>query len=247
MIGRLLTAALVSGVLAGVLISVVQEFTTTPIILHAELYEGSGSSDHAVLMWTDEVAGGQFYLAHDGEDHGDESEAWGPGDGLERSFYTGLSNIITAVAYAALLIAAFHLRGRPVDGRAGLMWGVAGFVVFALAPGMGLPPEVPGAMAADLEARQMWWIFAAVSTAAGLWLLLLLRQIPLNVLGAVLIVSPHVIGAPQPAELGGSVPPELAGHFVSTSLAVSFVFWAMLGWFAGLAFDRFVTRPAEAA
>ncbi|MBN36062.1 MAG: hypothetical protein CMM46_15065 [Rhodospirillaceae bacterium] len=247
MIGRLLTAVLLSGVLAGVLISVVHEFTTTPIILHAELYEGGGGeADHATLIWTDEVAGGQFYLVHGDEVHEDGEEAWGPQDGFERSLFTLLSNVITGVAYAALLVAAFYLRGREVDGRTGLMWGVAGFVVFALAPGMGLPPEVPGAMASEIGGRQTWWAFAAAGTAAGLWLLLLVKKLPFNVLGFVLLVLPHVVGAPQPAELGGPVPPELSAHFASASLGAGLVFWALLGWIAGLSYERFVTRASTA-
>ncbi len=243
MIGRLLTAALVSGVLAGVLISVVHHFTTTPIILHAEHYEGMGGDDHAILMWTDEVAGGQFYLARGDEDYGDE--AWAPEDGLERTLYTGLANILTGVAFGALLIAGMYMRGAPVDGRKGLAWGVAGFAVFAMAPATGLPPELPGTMAVEVEARQLWWVFAAVSTGAGLWLLLLTRRAALHAAGVVLIALPHVVGAPEPV-LGGPVPPELAAHFASASLATGLVFWSLLGWFGGKSYRRFVEGPTGA-
>ena len=239
MIARLLTAALLSGVLAGVAISVLQEFTTTPLILHAEQYEHA--ADHAALMWTDEVTGGQFYLAHDGVGHGDE--AWAPGDGLERTLYTGISNVIAGVAFASLLVAAYHLAGRRVDGRSGLAWGVAGFVVFSLAPALGLPPEVPGSMAAELVSRQAWWFLAVVSTGAGLWLLLLARRLPLNLAGIALIVLPHAVGAPQPPEIGGAVPPELAGHFAAAALATAFVFWSLLGWLSGRFYRRFAVRP----
>jgi len=242
MIGRLLAAALVSGVLSGVLISVVHHFTTTPIILHAELYEGMGGDDHAALMWTDEVAGVQFYLAD--SNHEDAEESWGPEDGLERTLFTSLANILTGVAFAALLVAGFYLRGTPVDGRTGLAWGMAGFVVFAMAPAMGLPPELPGAMAADLQASQFWWVFAAVSTGAGLWLLLLSSHVALHVAGVILIALPHIVGAPQP-DLGGPVPPELAAHFAAASLATALVFWALLGWLGGKSYNRNVGRPLE--
>ena len=242
MIGRLLTAALVSGVLAGVLISVVHHFTTTPIILHAEHYEGMGGDDQTVMMWSDEVAGGQFYLAHGDEEHGDE--VWAPENGLERTLYTSLANIITGVAFASLLIAGFHMRGDPVDGRKGVAWGVAGFVVFALAPAVGLPPELPGTLAGSVEARQFWWAFAAVSTGAGLWFLLLTRHIALHAAGVLLIALPHIVGAPQ-AVLGRTVPPELAAHFVAASLGTGLVFWALLGWIGGKSYQRFVERPAE--
>ena len=246
MIGRLLTAALLSGVSAGVAVSVVQEFTTAPIILHAEEYERLGASGHAALVWADDATGGRFHLAHDGETHDGGGDAWAPADGLERTVFTVMANIIAGVAYGALLIAAFHLRGAAVDGRTGLMWGVAGFVAFAVAPSLGLPPETPGAMAAELGARQLWWAFAAASTAAGLWLLLLAERRALNVLGVALIVLPHAVGAPHPGDIGGAAPPELAGRFVAASIATGLVFWSVLGWLGGRSYERFVLRPEAA-
>jgi len=237
MIGRMLTAALVSGLLAGALISVVQEFTTTPIILHAEAYENGGGE--AALMWTDEVSGGQFYLAHDGEEHG---ESWAPENGIERTLTTTGANLIAGVGFAALLIAGFHIAGRPVDGRTGLAWGVAGFAAVQLAPALGLPPEVPGSIAADLGDRQLWWFFAAASTGVGIWLLLLVRSLLLHVAGVVLIALPHLVGAPRADGMGGLVPPELAAHFAAAALVTAFIFWAMLGWLAGRSYGHFVTR-----
>ncbi len=247
MIGRLLASALVSGLLTGVLISAIQHFTTTPIILHAEEYENGGGHDHAALMWTDEVSGGQFYLAHSAEEHEAEGEGWSPADGLERTLHTVGANLIAGVGFAALLVAGFHLTGRHIDGRTGLAWGVAGFVVFQLAPSLGLPPEVPGAMAADLGARQAWWWLAVASTGVGVWLLLMVRALPLHVLGVVMIALPHLVGAPQPEAIGGSVPPELAGHFAAASLVTGFIFWAMLGWLCGRTYQWMLERPQNSA
>ncbi len=48
----------------------------------------------------------------------------------------------------------------------GLLWGLAGFVVFVLAPNFGLPPELPGMQAGDLMQRQIWWLATVVLTAA---------------------------------------------------------------------------------
>ena len=55
--------------------------------------------------------------------------------------------------------------------RDGLLWGLAGFVVFTAAPGLGLPPELPGMPVAPLTARQTLWIATAAATAGGLCLL----------------------------------------------------------------------------
>lgn len=240
MIRKVLASALLSGLLAGVLITVVQEFTTTPIILHAEQFEGGGEADGdaGLAFLNDLYEGGTFILAHGDEDHGGEA-AWAPEDGIERSFYTLITNLLTGVAFALLLVGGFVLYGKPVDARRGVMWGMAGFATFTIAPALGLPPEVPGAMAADIGARQVWWLFAAVATGAGLWLLVLGSQWWMRAVGIVLIALPHVVGAPQPAEMGGAVPPELAGHFVAASLVTAFVFWAVLGWLAGKFYERF--------
>ena len=49
---------------------------------------------------------------------------------------------------------------------------------------------------------------------------------------------PHLIGAPQPARIGGPVPPELAGHFVAASLVTAAIFWCALGWLSGTFWQR---------
>jgi cobalt transporter subunit CbtA len=160
------------------------------------------------------------------------------GGGLERLFYTGLANLIMGVGFAFLLVACFALYGKPVDPRRGVLWGLAGFAVFTLAPGLGLPPEVPGSMAADVTARQIWWASAAVAAAGGLWLMVFARQHALKVLGVVVVALPHLVGAPRPTEIGGAVPPELAGHFAAASIVVSAIFWASLGWLGGTFWQR---------
>ena len=53
---------------------------------------------------------------------------------------------------------------------------------------------------------------------------------------------PHLIGAPQPARIGGPVPPELAGHFVAASLVTAAIFWCALGWLSGTFWQRLGAR-----
>jgi cobalt transporter subunit CbtA len=154
-----------------------------------------------------------------------------------------LANVVLGVGFALLLVAAFALSGRAVDARYGALWGAAGFAVFVLGPGLGLPPEVPGmAAAGDLLARQLWWLLAVGCTAAGLGLLAFGRGPALALLGALALVLPHAIGAPHPAEVGagGVVPPELAGRFVAASFVTAAAFWALLGASAGALYRRLV-------
>ena len=92
-------------------------------------------------------------------DEGEDSTEWFPDEGLERTFYTSGSNIVTGVAFALVLVGVFLLRGKPVDLNQGFLWGAAGFVVFSAAPALGLPPELPGMTAATLGSRQLWWVW----------------------------------------------------------------------------------------
>lgn len=256
MTGRIFTVALIAGLAAGLAVAVLQHFTTTPIILHAEEYESKAPAHggHAALF--DQKKGGyaargldqygftgaRLILAHASHDEtpgaaGDEG--WAPKDGLERTLYTALADLITGVGFALVLTALIALRGRAVDGRSGLLWGVAGFFAVSLLPALGLPPEVPGSIAAELSARQAWWIFAAASAAGGIGLMILGRGRWAPVAGMALMILPHAMGAPQPDHLGGAVPPELAGHFVAASLVTAAAFWAFLGWLVGVLGRRY--------
>src|SRR5258706_524177 len=90
------------------------------------------------------------------------------------------SRVTTPCTYFALVLAAlFAFRtGHGVDGirwHEGLVWGLAGFTVFTLAPGLGLPPQLPGVPAAPLLSRQIWWVLAALAAAGGLSLIFLRR------------------------------------------------------------------------
>ena len=240
MIQRILMTALAAGVASGLLITLVQEVTTTPLILHAESFEGGGH-DHGANMHGAEgeatMTGGAGGEAGHSDDHGDGA-VWAPADGLERSVFTGLSNILLGVGFALLLVAGFALRGEAVDGRRGVLWGIAGFATFALAPALGLPPELPGSFAAEVSARQGWWLFAAAATGAGIWLLCFAKTLWPRLLGIAVLVVPHLFGAPHPEEIGGNIPPELAGHFVAASLVTAAIFWVFLGWLSGTLYRR---------
>lgn len=208
MIGRLLLVSLIAGAAAGALATIVQALVLTPMILEAEHYESGAAHAHA---------------------HGAEAG---------RFLFTALANLIVGVGFALLLNAAATLRGGALDARRGVLWGLAGFAAFSLAPALGLPPELPGAEAAELGSRQLWWLGAAAATAAGLALLVFGRGWALKAAGVAVIALPHLIGAPTPEKLGGTAPPELAAHFAVASLAAAALFWAALGGVSGLLRQR---------
>lgn len=238
MFRRIFFTAVIAGLLGGVAISAVQEFTTTPIILHAEEFENKGGGDatgHKHGMRDRGISLISPAFAHG---TAEEAGAWGPSDGLERTLFTSLANILTGIGFALVLTACFALAGRPVNGQTGVLWGLAGFGIVSLAPALGLPPEVPGSMAADLSSRQIWWFLCVALTAAGLWAMIFRNGAAWMIGGIVLIALPHLIGAPQPEKVGGNVPPEIAAHFVAASLATAAIFWCAVGWLAGTFWTR---------
>jgi len=240
---RIFASALFAGVLAGLFVAVLQQYTTVPIIVAAESYEGTGAPASATTGSHDHGSHDHGSDGHGAHDHG---EGWAPDDGFERIFYTTLSSLVIAAGWGFLLVALMALSGRELSGREGLLWGIAGFVAAGLAPGMGLPPEVPGSLAANTSDRQIWWVATIAVSAAGLWLLLLGRTAIWQGVGILLLIAPHAVGAPQPDRFGGPVPPEIAAHFVAASLAVQACFWALLGWLAGTSWNWLERREAAA-
>jgi cobalt transporter subunit CbtA len=126
-----------------------------------------------------------------------------------------------------LLAAGFVWRGR-ITWQQGLLWGLAGYASFALAPALGLPPELPGVEAGPIVLRQIWWIGTALATASGIACIAFARPCGLRLLGAVLIVLPHWIGAPL-AHPSNPASAELSRNFMVISLAVSGVMWIVIG------------------
>jgi cobalt transporter subunit CbtA len=107
-----------------------------------------------------------------------------------------------------------------------------------LAPTLGLPPELPGTAAADLAQRQIWWIGTAASTAVGIALIVFGRNWLLKVLGAAILVVPHVIGAPQPETHSMLAPEALEAQFKIASQLTNVVFWLALGLISAWLFRR---------
>ena len=204
---QLMRTALVAGAMAGAVLFVFQYFFVVPRILAAERYED-----------------------HSGHHH--EAE-WKPAEGLERNYYTAASTVLTGIGYAAVLVAMAALAGIPITRRNGWVWGLAGFVTFVGAPALGLPPEPPGVPVADLGARQMWWVMTVVATGAALLLVAKgWRRWPFTLAAGVLVLLPHLVGAPQ-AEGMAVVPADLIRAFSVVTVLGNGVFWLVVGPVAG--------------
>ena len=195
---------------------------------------GDAAPTHASA--TSSGAGDSAARSGHGHEH-DHGDAWAPGDGIERTFRTAVSNVATAIGFALLIVAVFAWRGSAT-WRQGLLWGAAGFFVFFVNPAIGLRPEIPGAFAAGLLDRQLWWLLAVACSAAGVGLLLLAPRIAAKLGGAVLLAVPHLADAPHPEGSGGLAPEALANSFVVAAAATNAVFWLVLGLAASFTFSR---------
>lgn len=221
MFAKIGTSALFAGFAAGLIAAVLQLVFVQPVLLHAELYEG-GDLVHF---------GGTLNAV--------EQDL--PGFDAMRD---GLSVLFTALiytGYAFMLVGAMALandRGHAVTARNGIIWGIAGYIAFHFAPAVSLPPELPGVAAADVVDRQIWWFGTVISAAIAMALIGFGSGWAAWGVAAVLLLAPHVIGAPQPEYFAGPVPPELGGEFAGRALGVGLASWAILGCFAGFFWSR---------
>jgi len=235
MIMRVLLAAIIAGMLAGAVAGAFQIWRVTPLIIAAEVYENQGGTGAA--------HGHDAGVAAD-HSHGEADEPWAPEDGIERTAYTLLATLVMGVGFAFVLAAAVMFTGRDITIQNGVIWGLAGFVVFTLAPTTGLAPELPGMPAAELIPRQTWWWGTALATGGGIALVALQPNLALKAVGAVLIAAPHIIGAPRPEAHDSAVPAALAADFAANSLAMMALFWIVLGVSLGWFLNR-TGIPAE--
>lgn len=246
MFKRMLAGAVFAGCAAGLVGAVLHFVFVQELILLGERYESGalvhstgGSSPSDAVPLTAPAAEGHSHAAGEGGGH-----AHGPADaegGLSRNALTVLFTMLIYTSYAMLLAAGFALAestGRKVSPVGGLLWGLAGYASFQLAPALGLAPELPGTIAADLGARQVWWWGTALGTATGLALIGYGRSLPLVALGAAVILVPHLVGAPMPEAYWGAAPPEVGAMFAARVLGVGLAVWAILGWTLGWLWSR---------
>lgn len=242
-------SSVIAGFIVGVIVTMIQHFGTVPLILKAEVYEKAETHTPAPAAGSPHEA----VAGHDHAGHEHAAEAWEPQDGFERNAYTAAANVLTAVGFALVLAAFFAIRsgatGEGVSWHEGLVWGLTGFAVFTIAPGLGLPPELPGVPAAPLLSRQIWWVMTALATGAGFSLIFFRRSAPAAIAGVLLLIMPHLIGAPELEHVETSVPTSLSHQFVVAVTMTSLVFWCSLGCLTSAAFayfDRDNLAPALA-
>ncbi len=209
MFRALVLSAAAAGLAGGLVAATYQALVATPLILAAEVYENAGQASLQAA----------------------------PAFDVGRHLLTTLATMVLAAGAALILLAMMLLERGAITARRALPWGAGAFVALALAPAVGLPPELPGMAAADLMERQIWWLATAIATAFGLWSIFCRGGGASIVLGVLVIAMPHIVGAPQAVSHETAVPAGLAAQFVAVSLAGSLILWMVVSSIAGAAFD----------
>jgi cobalt transporter subunit CbtA len=238
MIQRMVTSALFAGFVAGLLAALLHFAFVQKSILLGEQYETGALMHFSGGPDREDVGHDHADPAQhaDGNAHGLDDHAAGEPSEFSRNAWTVLFTGLIYVAYGLILVAGFALAenfGKRITAREGLLWGIAGFATFQLLPAMGLAPELPGTIAAELHLRQLWWWGTVGATATGLALIGYGKGVVPIVTAVALLAAPHVIGAPEAEQYWGVAPPELAATFAARVLGVGLVVWAVLGWLAG--------------
>ena len=241
-IKKIVSTAALAGLLAGLSLTLVQQWQVRPLIQQAELIEHAASETHEQAQPHQHAHGHTESAAadrppmhqHADDPHRDQASAqhdeapWQPAEGTERLMFTALANISLAVGFALLLASALFLHGGAAGWRTGLAWGLGGYLVFFIAPSIGLPPELPGTVSAPLAARQLWWISTVASAAAGLALLVFGSR-SLKIIGVICMFLPFLIGAPHPDVAAENIPLALTQAFVIATAIANGIFWLVLG------------------
>ena len=216
---KLLTSAVFAGFGAGLIAALLQFQFVIPPLLEGELYE----------------SGQRLHFGTDGTPMSDRG-APSLGGEWSRHLMTVGFNMITYFGFGLILAALMGFAEQrqlvQITAKQGLLWGLCGFIVVQLAAAIGLPPELPGTIGAELAPRQTWWLGTIIASGVGLWMIVFTKG-PIGLIGVALMAMPHLIGAPHTDTYWGVAPPELSAEFAMLSLGAAAASWSVLGFLLG--------------
>lgn len=239
---RLVWAALAVALTIGSVQTALQQWQAAPIIRAAERFEDAKPAP----------------AMHDhqhGDGHGDGAApaAWSPADGLERTGWSWVANVLNAFSMALLMLAAMGgwvwRRGAAASPmRLALLTAAAGWLSLHLWPSLGLPAEIPGMDAARLGSRQGWWVLAAGCAVLACVSAAALRSRWRWLAAVAWLAVPYAVGAPHIAAdpFGGFAPDAqmqlrlLDEQFVRITAVLSLTLWGGLGLGCGAVFGRWL-------
>jgi len=229
MLTRIVMSALLAGLVAGIVSFGGNMWKLTPIIIHAEIFENAHVHDNSHAHSEPSAS----------ETKAVKADLWAPENGFERNLWTLIAGIVTTTGFAFLLVGAIAFSGRNVDMKEGMIWGLCAFAALFAWPSLGLAPEPPGLVAANLADRQLWWLLSGIAAIVALALLLLKHGALWKVVGVLLLALPYIIGAPIVDVSVGNVPAEIASEFAAASLVLTGVTFLVLGGASGFFYRKF--------
>ena len=245
---RLIWGALAVALLVGSVQSVLQQWQAVPIILAAETFEDQKVAPPAAVG-----------PVHD-HDHEHAGRHWVPANGLERTAWTWVANVLHVFSLALLVFAVMGfwvwLRGAtPTPRRLALVVAAAGWLSLHQWPSLGLPAEVPGMDATSLGSRQSWWLLAAACAALACASAAFLRTRWRWLAAVACLATPFVVGAPHIASdplAGFSADAQAQLHalgqqFVWVTGWIALTLWVGLGAACGVVFQRWLQPVLVAA
>ncbi|MDF1878471.1 CbtA family protein [Sulfurimonas sp. SAG-AH-194-C20] len=222
---------LLTGFIGSGIFTLLQSFSSIPLILHAEQFEDGKLINY---VNNNEV---KISDTHEAE----EEEAWAPADGAQRLFFTFVTNFVLAMGFTFLLCGVY-LYLQELTVFKGMLVGAVGYMSFFFLPSIGLTPELPGTLAASLESRQIWWVSTVLASLVGFGVLYFSKNILYKALAVVVILAPHIVGAPHPEFHAGTAPLELFETFVQTSFVINAIFWLSLGAISASFYKKFAPQ-----
>lgn len=249
---RLIWAALAVALAVGTLQTALHQLWAVPLLLQAETFEDQKAAP-APAHTAD--AGPDHALAH-----AHDEATWAPADGTERTFWTWIANVLHGFGLALLALVALaawvwrRAAGPSPSARATPVWALAlgvataGFLSLHLWPALGLHAEIPGMDAADLGARQRWWLLAVLSAAAACACVAFARGRWRWATAVLLLALPFAVGAPhlQADALAGFGPEAqavlrpLAVQFGVVTHGIAASLWLSLGVACAGVFSRWL-------
>ena len=247
---RLIWGALAVALLVGSVQTALQQWQAVPIILAAETFETQKAGPSADVD-----------PAHDHDHVHDQADShWVPANGLERTTWTWVANLLHAFSLALLVFAVMGLwvwrhGATPAPLRLAFVVAAAGWLSLHLWPSLGLPAEVPGMDAARLGSRQGWWLLAAGCAALACasaayprtrwrWLAAVAWLAVPFVLSAPYIASDPLAGFSADAKTQLRA---LGEQFVWVTGWMALTLWAGLGAACGAVFQRWLQPVLVAA
>ena len=202
--------------IGGSSLTFIQSIKIIPLILQAEKYEGGNIN---IYDKSNEI---KKIINKDTEE-----EHWKPENGFERLFYTVIANIFLSIGLSFILCAVY-LFLDDLRVEKGIFVGIVGYISFFVLPSLGLEPEIPGTLAAPLHDRQIWWIFTVIVSSVGFIIIFFNKNTFYKLLGVILILIPHIIGAPIPLQEGGTASQKMLYEFINAAYIANGLFWIIL-------------------